>query len=145
MWIEVLALCTMGPRSALEQAYNNSVVFDSAATQYLEIDSMSGTFLFFGNGGKRPALLRGLAALVTIQMMMTAPEPKWSADRAQGQLSLSFWRKRMRVERTDDIRDAVRRFLKITRWVLIGYENSLLYLILCPLSRNAVLMGSDRV
>jgi hypothetical protein len=29
--------------------------------------------------------------------------------------------------------------LKITRWVLIGSENSLLYSILCALSRKAVL------
>jgi hypothetical protein len=33
------------------------------------------------------------------------------------------WWKRVRVERTGDTRGAARRFLKITMYVLIGYEN----------------------
>ena len=57
-----------------------------------------------------------------------------------GHLTETNWRKRVRVERTGDTKRCRPPVLKITRWVLIGSENSLLYSILCALSRDR---GSD--
>ena len=75
----------------------------------------------------------------------SCPEASTASSTAEGTKVQIFsnhaglrWRKRVRVERTDDISPPV---LKITKWFLIGYENSLLYSILCALSRSGVLMG----
>jgi hypothetical protein len=48
------------------------------------------------------------------------------------------WRKRVRVERTGDGQTRRPPVLKITQYVLIGYENSLLYSIPQPLTNRVI-------